>query len=322
MRYTVETAREMARRAVVSAGASDAVATSLADATVAAELSGRSTVGFSHLLDYLDGFVAGRIAGTVQPDLSFPTPVLIKANARGGIAQLGFDLAFDELRTRISAYGIAAFAQENSYTAGELGYYTRRLADAGLVALAVSNGPALMTASGNSEAVYGTNPLSFAAPVENRVPLVVDQASSATAFVNIRQAAEKKAKIPEGWAVDADGNSTTEATEALKGVLLAFGGARGANIALLVEILAAGLTGANWSLDAPSFAVGSESPGVGLLIVGLKPDFLTPDFPARLASQIERLAAKGIHIPGRNHASGEIDLPTSLVAAIEGYRKS
>lgn len=233
------------------------------------------------------------------------------------ILQLGFDLAFDELRARANTYGMAAFAQANSYTGGELGYYTRRLADTGLVALAASNGLAFMTVGEGREPAYGTNPLSFAAPVEGGPPLVINQASSATAFVNIRRAAEEGREIPEGWAADRHGHPTTDASEAIGGMLLAFGGARGANIALMAEVLAAGLTGANWSLDAPSFSTGEESPGVGLFIFALKPDLLAPDFPTRLASQLERLAARGVHIPGRNRAPGEIELSESLVASIE-----
>ncbi|TIW17972.1 MAG: Ldh family oxidoreductase, partial [Mesorhizobium sp.] len=99
--------------------------------------------------------------------------------------------------------------------------------------------------------VYCTNPMSFAAPAADGSPLVIDQSSSATAFVNIRKAAEDGRKIPEGWALDASGNPTTDPAAAMKGAMLAFGGQRGANIALMVEVLAAGLSGANWSLDAP-----------------------------------------------------------------------
>ncbi|MGL4286580.1 MAG: Ldh family oxidoreductase, partial [Phreatobacter sp.] len=264
------------------------------------------------------GFAAGRIVGAAEPDISFPAAALIRADAKGGIAQLGFDLAFAELRTRAETYGITAFAQDNSYTAGELGYYARRLAEAGLVALAASNGPALVTAGGSSEAVYGTNPLAFAVPAGDG-SLVIDQASSATAFVNVRTAAERGEAIPEGWAIDAEGQPTTDARAAVKGALLAFGGARGANIALMVEILAAGLTGANWSLDAPSFAGGSQPPGIGLFVVALKPDLLTAGFSTRLRAQTERLAGKGLHIPGRRPAIDTIELPASLVASVEAY---
>lgn len=87
----------------------------------------------------------------------------------------------------------------------------------------------------------------------------------------------------------------------------------------MVEILAAGMTDANWSLDAPSFDEGSHSPGIGLFIVALNPELLAPDFSARLASQIERLSSKGIHIPGSSYVEDEIDIPSSLVATLEAY---
>ncbi|GIP00746.1 malate dehydrogenase [Paenibacillus lautus] len=284
------------------------------------QLSPRSVpVGFAHLPDYLEGFLCGRINDSAEPAIFFPAPTVIRVDAKGGIAQLGFDRAFGELQTRASAYGVTVFALKNSYTAGELGYYVRRLARKGLVALAATNGSALMAAGQSSEAVYGTNPLAFAAPVDNRAPLVIDQASSATAFVNIRQAAERGEMIPEGWAIDGKGQNTIDSREVIKGALLAFGGARGANIALMVEILAAGMTCANWSLDAPSFEEGNQSPGVGLFIVALNPELLAPGFSARMAFQIELLSSKGIHVPGGSCVKEEIDLPSSLVATLEKY---
>ncbi|MGO4741315.1 Ldh family oxidoreductase [Bosea sp. 2KB_26] len=319
MRLTIEGAREMARRAVLAAGASEAAAASLADATIAAELAGRPSVGFAHLLDYLDSLVAGRIAGSAIPEIGFPAPVAIRIDARGGIAQLGFDLAFDALLERAGLYGLALLSQANSYTVGELGYYTRRLAEAGLIGLALANGPALVAAGKSQGAVYGTNPLSFAAPVEGGAPLLIDQSSSATAFVNIRRAAGTGEAIPPGWAVDASARPTTDPRAALTGALLAFGGERGANIALMVETLAAGLTGANWSLDAPSFADGCRSPGVGLLVVALKPSLFAPDFSARLAAHLARLEAKGVHVPGQRPARSDIELPDALLEAIARY---
>ncbi|MFD0711611.1 Ldh family oxidoreductase [Paenibacillus sp. GCM10027626] len=319
MRYDLKSARELAIRVCVAAGASKAAAISLAEATVAAECSGRSSVGFAHLPDYLEGFVYGRITTKEEPEICFPAPALIQVDARGGIAQLGFDRAIEELQKRASTFGVTVLSLNNSYTAGELGYYVRRLAHKGLVALAATNGPALMAAGRSSEAVYGTNPLAFATPVDNRAPLVIDQASSATAFVNLRQAAERGEMIPEGWAIDEKGQGTIDARKAIKGALLAFGGMRGANIALMVEILAAGMTGANWSLDAPSFEQGNRSPGVGLFLVALNPELLAPDFSARMASQLERLSSKGIHIPGGSCFKDEIELSSSLVATLEAY---
>lgn len=317
MRYGSEYLRELVQRAAMTAGASADVATSLADAVISAEWAGKRAVGLAHLVDYLDGFANGRIAARAQPEITYPAPAAIRVDAKCGIAQLGFDCAFAVLVGCARKYGIGTFAQCNSFTAGELGYYTRRLAEAGLLALAVCNAPAQMTTIESRRAVFGTNPLSFAAPVENAGPFVIDQSSSATAFVKLRQAAEEGGTIPPGWAIDAAGNPTTDAREAVKGLLLAFGGSRGANIAFMVEVLAAGLTGANWSMDAPPFSEGGQSPGIGLFIVAMEPDILAPGFAARLAVQIERLRVQGVVIPGSHTNATQLDVPASLIERIE-----
>lgn len=319
MRFETVEAKQIAYSVIKAVGANDAVARSLTEAVISAELAGSKAVGFAHLPDYLDGFLKGRISVDAEPAIRFPVPAAITVDARKGIAQLGFDQAFEELITRASTYGIVALTMSNSFTVGELGYYTRRLAERGLVSIATCNATAQMTTLESGRAVYGTNPVSFAAPVANGRPLVIDQASSATAFVNVRNAAERNETIPEGWAVDQNGKPTTDAREAVKGLLVAFGGARGANIAMMMEVLAAGVTGANWSMDAPSFAEGSESPGIGLFLVALKPEIFSADFPARLSTQLARLADMGVRIPGSHIKVREIDVPSEVIDRVRGY---
>jgi (2R)-3-sulfolactate dehydrogenase (NADP+) len=316
-RFTVEAATDLAARAIRAAGASDEAALSLARATVSANAHGKGSSGFSHLMDYLSALRAGRIVGDAELLITSPAPAAIHCDAKGGIAQAGFDRAFDSLSERARTFGIALFAQNGSYTTGELGYYPRRLADVGLVAFAATSGPALMTVAGAKAPVYCTNPIAFAAPLDEGAPLLIDQASSATAFVQLRHYAERGEPLPPGWAVNADGEPTTDPQAALRGALLAFGGARGANIALMVEVMAAGLAGANWALDAPSFLSGDRSPGAGLLIIAIMPSLLAPDFPQRLRLQLDRLAKLGVHIPGRRAAATEIELPDALAAEIE-----
>jgi len=324
-RFDRDGAFELAYAASRGAGAGESAARSLAQATVSAEFDGKASAGFQHLPDYLAALAAGRIVGDAEPELACPTAALIRSDARGGIAQLGFDRAFDQLCRACAVQGVAIFAQRNSFTTGELGYYVRRLAEVGFVALAATNGPALMTVPGGVAPVYCTNPIAFAAPVEHGPPLVIDQATSATAFVDVRKRAERGEKLPLGWAVDADGAETTDADAAMRGALLTFGGARGANIALMVEVLAAGLTGANWSLDAPSFTSGASPPGAGLLVIAMAPKWMAPDFAGRLEVQLARLADAGVHIPGRSKGdsggrAAAIELPSSLVEKIEAYR--
>ncbi|NBA94892.1 Ldh family oxidoreductase [Pseudomonas sp. R5(2019)] len=296
---SLEQAFAFAQQRCLAHGTSEPVALSLAQATVDAEAHGLPEVGFSHLADYLDGFACSRIHPTVEPTLTHPAPAMIRCDARKGIAQLGFDRAFIPLRNAARQLGIALFAQHNGFTCGELGYYTRRLADEGLVGLGFTNGPPLLTVSGQGQPMYSTNPLAFAARAADGRKVLLDQSSSATAFVKILKAAHANEPIPAGWAVDARGQETQNARDALQGALLAFGGHRGANIALMIEVLAAGMTGANWSLDSASFRQGSESPGSGLLVIAIAPHLLDEHFEQRLAQQLTRLEALGVHRPGK-----------------------
>ncbi len=133
-RFTLQEATDLAARAIRAAGGGDEAALSLARATVSADAHGKGSSGFSHLVDYLAAFKAGRIVGDAEPLISSPAPAAIHCDARGGIAQAGFDRAFDSLCERARTFGLALFAQNGSYTTGELGYYPRRLAEAGLVA--------------------------------------------------------------------------------------------------------------------------------------------------------------------------------------------
>lgn len=98
-----------------------------------------------------------------------------------------FPLRFSD----IPVFGVTIFNQGNSYTTGELGYYVRRLALKGVIAFAVSSSPPAVAGAPGGKIIFGTNPMAFAAPLADvNAPLVFDQASSATAFINLVKAAE------------------------------------------------------------------------------------------------------------------------------------
>ena len=322
----IDEARRLCEAAAMRYGASAETARSIAEAAVRAEAEGQASVGLTHYIDYLDSLRDGRIDGKAIPLITRPAPAIILSDAQKGAAHPGFDRAFDDLVTTAKTFGLALFVQKNAYTCGALGQFVARLAEAGLVGLAATNGPALLAGSGATRPVYCTNPMAFAAPVAGGPPLLIDQSSSATAFVSIRQAAREGRPIPSGWALDSEGNPTTDPEKAMAGALLAFGGARGANIALMVEVLSAGLSGAKWSLDAASISEGSENPGSGLFVLAIAPALLDPGFSARMATQLERLSSEyGVHIPGpakaRAYAAAElsgITMPKAVYERIAG----
>lgn len=298
VRMEMDEVEKLVFDACFSAGASFDTCQSLIRAILSAEAGGNSAVGLSSLPDYLHALREGRLKGHAQPEVTFPAAALVQVDVKGGLAQLGFDRAFDELTTRAATFGIALLSQYGSYATGELGYYPLRLAKAGFAAFATTNGPAIMTVEGANAPVYCTNPIAFAAPRGSQPPLLIDQSTGSTAYVKVREAAERGETLPEGWAVDRDGKPTRDPKKALQGALLAFGGQRGANIALMAEVMAAGLGRGNWSLDAPHPLEGRESTGSGLMLIAITPGLLDKEFPQRLDKQLRRLAGHGVHIPG------------------------
>jgi (2R)-3-sulfolactate dehydrogenase (NADP+) len=278
---------QLCTEALLRAGADPRAAGVLADATVEADLVGNRAVGVAHLFDYLAGYREGRIARESRPVVRRATSAVIDIDARDGLAQIAFAEAFEDLAEATRQAGIAALWIRNSFTCGELGYYPRRLAQAGFVALATANSPALMSLGGAPTSILGTNPLAYAIPRPGMLPVVIDQASSSTAFVNIRRAAEAGEPIPAGWALGPDGNQTQDATAALSGTLLPFGSHRGGNIALLVEVLAT-LSGALFSIDAAPFDRGTASPRIGVFLLAIDPTNFDGSVQ-RLSRQFESL---------------------------------
>ncbi|WP_432535135.1 Ldh family oxidoreductase [Kineococcus arenarius] len=329
----VELLEQWCRQALTRAGMTAAAAEPLAAAVVDAEARGKTTVGVNHLFDYLEAVEAGRLDPAAVPEVRRPSDSLFVCDARGGSAHTGFAQVLADLVAAARRHGSAVFSQHGAYTCGHLGWFTTRLAGQGLVALAVANSPALMAAPGTSTAVFGTNPLSLAAPAGAGPTLVIDQAASHTAFVNIREAAEHGEEIPAGWAVDGSGRPTTDAGAALGGALLPAGGYKGANTALVVEVLAA-LSGASWSMDAPPFQTGNANPGVGVFVLALAPESFGAGFGARLGEQLDRLAAQGMRVPGRppgkpadpgpgaDGAANGVPLPAALVSRLRSAARA
>ena len=298
---TLDEVYELSLKALNACGASEASARSLARATTAAEAEGLPNVGLSHLLDYLGSLQRGQINGQAEPILKRNGPSSLLVEGDAGIAHLAFDIAFNALTDAASASGIAALAVRNVFTCGVVGYFVERIAQEGLVGQAYANAPAMVAPwSGAALPFFGTNPIAFGVPIAGRSPLVIDQSTTITAFVNIRDAARNKQPIPPEWAFDTAGCPTSNAEEALKGTVAPSGGYKGTNLALMVDVLAAGLSGANWSYQAPEFGVGNEPVNIGQFFVAIDPVFFCGnDFAQRMAEFVAVYEKEfNGHVPG------------------------
>ena len=249
-------------------------------------------------------------------------------DAKTGFAHPAIDLGFESLIRLAREQGIAALAIRNSYNCGVLGYHTARLARAGLVGLGFTNAPASIAPSGGSKPVVGTNPFSVAVPGPGNDPaILIDQSASTIAKSEVMKHAREGKAIPVGWALDPDGNPTTDPEVGLKGSMAPSGGYKGVGTALLVETMAAVLTGATLGIDASPFSgtVGGP-PRTGQFFIAISPAATAGDNFAPLVSRLVDAvhAQDGARLPGdgrsrhraRAHVQG-VPVNTATLQRIE-----
>jgi (2R)-3-sulfolactate dehydrogenase (NADP+) len=269
---------------------SHANARSVARALTQAEIDGQKGHGLSRVPSYAAQASSGKVDGFATPEMRQTRSATLMIDVKNGFAFPAFDLALDALARMAPATGIAAAGFLRSHHFGVVGRHVERLADSGLVALAFGNTPKAIAAWGGRRQLFGTNPIAFAAPQRGRPPIIVDLALSQVARGKILTAAQKGEAVPATWAVDEDGKPTTDPKAALKGALQPIGGAKGAALALMVEILAVALTGAIASSQASSFFdLEGPPPGVGQFLVAIDPQaFAGAD---KFAERVTALAA-------------------------------
>lgn len=271
-RLSLAEAEEKVAALFVAAGASAANAASVAQALVAAEADGLKGHGLSRVPTYLAMLKSGKIDGQAVPTARQPRPGVLAIDAAHGFAYPAIDLAIVELPEMARRQGIVAAPIRRSNHCGAAGHHVERLAEQGLVALLFANTPGAIAPWGGSKPVFGTNPIAFAAPLAGREPVVIDMALSRVARGPIVAARQKGQAIPEGWALDADGKPTTDPAAALAGTMVPLGEAKGATLAMMVEILAAALVGTHFAFQASSFLDDKGGPpDTGQLILAIDP---------------------------------------------------
>jgi (2R)-3-sulfolactate dehydrogenase (NADP+) len=260
--------RELAVRVLVIAGASSLNAGFVAGALIEAEIDGIDSHGLSRVPAYADQLASGKVDGLATPLVTRPASALVSVDARYGFAFPAIAAGFEAAQPIVRETGVAAVAIRNSHHSGVLGRHVESMARHNLLALAFSNTPAAIAPWGGKRALFGTNPIAFACPRRDAEPLVIDLAMSAAARGKIKQAAIRNESIPAGWAFNAAGEPTTDPHEALDGTMAAIGGAKGAALALMVEVLSAGLTRSQFGFESSSFFDDKgKPPGIGQLFL-------------------------------------------------------
>lgn len=304
--------------ALQRSGASVDAADATARALVLAEIDGQGGHGLSRVESYAAQARSGKVAGKATPTITRPRPGVIMVDVANGFFYPAANAAAAEIAKAARENGIAAAGFYRSHHAGALSLVVESYASQGLMAMMFANTPKAMTAWGGRTALFGTNPIAFAAPVPDGAPIIIDLALSEVARGKILKASQEGKPIPEGWAKDAAGKPTTDATAALKGTLEPIGGAKGAALAFMVEILAAALMGANLSREATSFFDGEGAPpAVGQALIVIDPEAFAGGVAvaakmAVLANAIED--DEGARLPGSTRAQKRVDAERDGIA--------
>ncbi len=305
MRVAVDELTALVAAALAKAGAGPAMAASTARALCLAEAQAMPSHGLSRVGQYVAQLRNGRVVGTAVPAVVKRRGGALVVDAGEGLAFPACDLAVAECIAAAPAQGVVLAGVVRSHHAGVMVDHLRPVAAAGLVGLAFANSPAAMPAAGGRHAVFGTNPIAAVFPRRSGDPLLVDLSLSEVARGKVMVAAREGRPIPAGWALDAHGNPTTDASAALAGSMLPIGAVsspKGAMLALVVELLVTAVIGANFGFEASTFFVDEGNrPGIGQAFIVIDPDALAgrDRYLARLEVLLAELETDpGVRLPG------------------------
>ena len=220
-----------------------------ARAIVTSDVWGNASHGVMRLPFYLKRITMGGVNPEAKLNTFSERGAIVGLDGEDGLGHWQLWKAAEIGVQKAKEFGISLISIKNSSHCGALGVYLYPALDAGQISLIFTNGPAVMPAVGGNSPLLSTSPI--AAGIPSKTPMIIDLSTSAVARGKIAAAAKSGGSIPEGWAVDKDGKSITDAKEALMGMLAPLGGAKGFALGLMVESLSAGLSGGALSTEVP-----------------------------------------------------------------------
>jgi len=326
--FTLAQLTDLATRALLRAGASPAMATATATALVGAEAQGLASHGMARIPQYAAHLRNGRADGRAVPSVVNSRGGAALVDAQCGLAFPACAFAVAEAIKRAREFGVSFVGVTNSHHFGVAADHLAAAAAAGMVGLAFGNSPSAMPAAGGKHPVFGTNPIAAVFPRRSGDPLSIDLSLSEAARGKVMVAAKEGRPIPLGWALDRDGEPTTDAAAALSGSMLAMGATKGAMLALVVELLVCALTGAAMGFEADSFFVDEGNrPRIGQAFLVIDPGALAGsavylDRVETLISEMQKDA--GVRLPGaRRRALGVkaardgVEIPAALAEQLQ-----
>lgn len=328
---SLKEADALVQTALRQSGASAAMAASVAKALVLAEAQGIASHGLSRVPQYATHLKNGRADGQAVAAVAQRKGAALVIDAKQGLAFPACDLAIAEGIKTAKELGVCFVGVRNSHHAGVIVDHLRAASAAGLVGLGFANSPSAMPAAGGKHAIFGTNPIAAIFPRRNADPLMIDLSLSEVARGKVMVAAKEGKAIPLGWALDKEGNPTTDAKAALEGSMLAVGNTtstKGAMLALIIELLVTAVIGAQFGFEASSFFVDEgNQPKIGQAFLLIDPSALNGNdsYLDRVEELVkEMLVDEGVRLAGarrlaleRQAETAGVSVPDALVQSLQ-----
>ncbi|MGH2693378.1 MAG: Ldh family oxidoreductase [Actinomycetota bacterium] len=275
-----------------AAGLSDEHSTIMGDTLVASDLRGVFTHGSDFAPAYLQRLSSG-VDQHGQPRAVRDTGAGFLVDANNCLGHIAAVYSMRLAMDRALETGIAAAAVRGSNHCGAMAYYPMMALERDMIGLATTNAMADMPPWGGLEPLMGSNPLAATVPAARVRPLVLDVAFQQSFPIKIRQKVERGEPIPDDWAVDPEGNPTTDPERALAGWGAPVGKYRGIGIALILGSLASFLPGAAFGWQLGSQEAG-PTPGIDghfFMAVNVAAFDDVDAFKGRVDEVVERLKA-------------------------------
>jgi L-2-hydroxycarboxylate dehydrogenase (NAD+) len=269
-----------------------------ADVLVAADLRGVDSHGVARLYQYIKRIREGLIAVHPKIEVVHETPVSLRIDAGNGLGQVASHYAMTRVieKARESGVGMATVFHSNHY--GIAGYYAMMALKYHMIGWCFTNTTPLVMPTFGKKVMTGTNPIAVAVPAKDERPWVLDMATSVVPRGKLEVAARKGLAMPTGWAVDKDGQPTTDPEAALAGGApmplggtRELGGHKGYDLAIFVDILSGVLSGSSYGPHLAGFW-GTEKPSdIGHFFMAIRPDLFMPtgEFRDRMDDMLREL---------------------------------
>jgi delta1-piperideine-2-carboxylate reductase len=302
--YSLSEIFDLCLRVLTTNGLSEAQARSMAKVLTAGERDECRSHGVYRLAGCIKTIKSPKFNRNAIPILSPQKGPVLRVDAQFGFSCLALEMAMPEFVSRAKEFGLAALAINHCYHTTALWYEVEKLAKHDLVSIAMNPSLRAVAPAGGTKALFGTNPFAFAWPRPNGNSYVFDFATSEVARGEIELHRQNGKPIPEGWAIDQNGNSTTDPEAGLAGAMLPFGGHKGSAISTMIELLAGPLINDMMSFESTDFDAGAgAAPCHGELILAFSPENLLGLDREKAFSRAEvlfdQISEQGARLPSR-----------------------